>query len=183
MSESPKNTMSMLANRSLLFILMLIGLSYRASSQDMIVTLLSGETNIYPIEDIRSVKFPVNDMQINLNNGTVISIPLGNILSYHFDLGLSALSNPADESVQGLRIYPNPTSDRVQIEYRGKKSSSVTIDILDVSGKLLERLYAGAHDGATTVEWRPRASSISPGHYLCRVQAGDTLVSGKIIVQ
>jgi len=164
----------------LFFAAMLFSLSLPA--QDLIVTLLSGESSNYPVQSIRSMKFPGNTMAINLNNGTTISFNIANIFAYHFDMSVST-EDAADGNRELLKIYPNPASERVQIEYRGKESAHLEIDILDGSGKLITRLYAGPHTGETRVEWNPRAAAIAPGQYLCRMNAGERVFSGKIIVQ
>jgi len=165
------------------YLLMCMAASLYASTsftQDLVLNLLSGETENYPTADIRSIKFPGNNMVITQHDGTLISMDIASISSYGFDLGLSANAGSAAVATV-LKMYPNPASERVQIAYTGRESAVLTVEILDGSGRVVESLYSGSHSSETNLVWHPGA--VARGTYLCRVIASDRVVSGKIIVQ
>ena len=152
-----------------------------AFAQDLVLNLLSGETESYPTEDIRSIKFPGNDMVITQDDGTVISMDIAAVASYEFDMSTVSSDDREGAYGQALKIYPNPASDRVQITYTGRESAALIVDIVDGTGRTVESLYRGGHATETLLVWHPGA--LAKGTYLCRVTAGDRVVTGKIIVQ
>lgn len=156
-------------------------LGNEAKAQDLVLNLLSGETSNYPVDDIRSIKFPANHMVIALHDGTLISTDISTISSYEFDMNPLSASEGEAANVKVLKIFPNPASERVQIAYTGRESTELTVEILDGNGRLIETLYRGGHAAETNALWHPGA--VAKGSYLCRVTAKDRVVTGKIIVQ
>jgi len=166
------------------FILLILGCAAAGSTQaqHLVVNLLSGQTEQYPVSEIRSIKFPTNNMVLYQNDGTMVSWNIADIFNYEFDLTLSASDGALDES-NALKIYPNPSSDRVQIEYTGSETGDVLIEVLDGSGRLTEVVYRGPHAEKTKTNWEIRSSAVAPGIYLCRVSSRNKVITGKIIVQ
>ena len=158
------------------------GVTGTTQAQHLIVNLLSGQSEQYPVSEIRSIKFPANSMVLYQNDGTMVSWNIADIFNYEFDLTLAASDGALDES-NVLKIYPNPSSDRVQIEYTGNETGDVLIEVLDGSGRLIEVLYRGPHAEKTKTSWEIRSSAVAPGTYLCRVSSSSKMVTGKIIVQ
>lgn len=152
--------------------------------QTLVVNFLSEQPEQYAISEIQSIKFASNSMVINQNNGNVISWNIADILNYQFDLSTVSTTDTALDESNALKIYPNPSFDRVQIEYTGNESGDVQIEVLDAKGRLLDVLYRGRHAEKTKAEWDVRSASAAPGTYLCRVIGSNTTaVTGKIIVQ
>ncbi len=149
-------------------------------AQDLVVNLLSGESENYPVGDVRSVTFPGNAMVVNLHNGTIVSFDIADVDTYQFDMNTSIenLTSAADRQL--LTVYPNPAAERVQIAYTGKESDVLMVEILDSTGQLVESLYNGKHWEETRLTWLP--SAVAKGTYLCRVTAQDRVVINKIIV-
>ncbi len=151
--------------------------------QYLVVNLLSGQTEQYAVSEIRSIKFVTNSMVLTQNDGMVITWDIAHILNYEFDLSMLSSDVEFNQS-NALHIYPNPSSDRVQIDYTGREHSPVLIEILDGNGKTIVLLFSGWHEEKTSVSWDIRSASIAPGTYLCRVSSSSSkVVTGKIIVQ
>jgi len=73
----------------------------------------------------------------------------------------------------GIRIYPNPTNNLINI--RQEKASSITIQILDITGKVL--LTKSSTNLLTTVDLK----GLSNGIYIMKVSRGTTVSVQKII--
>jgi hypothetical protein len=65
-------------------------------------------------------------------------------------------------------VYPNPASDRVSIGFRNEIAQKVSIDVLDVSGRIVEQIETrNLPAGIQTIEWN--SSSMPEGTYFVRV--------------
>ena len=77
--------------------------------------------------------------------------------------------------------YPNPFNPTTMINYQIPKSSKITINIYDVSGKLVATLVNGVQDaGKYSVEWK--AGNNALGVYFYRINAGNFTDVKKMIL-
>ena len=66
-------------------------------------------------------------------------------------------------------VYPNPASDRVSIGFHNDAPQRITIDLLDLSGRVVEQIETrNMAAGIQTIDWN--SSHIGAGTYLVRVQ-------------
>jgi hypothetical protein len=75
-----------------------------------------------------------------------------------------------------LHAFPNPFSSELNLEFEMKETSSVSVEIFDVSGKLVQRLddtemNKGQH------RLNLNTSSLKAGVYFIRLQAGQERIS------
>lgn len=75
-----------------------------------------------------------------------------------------------DKGLSSLEIYPNPTSDILNIQTEQKISK---IEILDTSGKLLK---SNSGSGKTI-----NVSNLSKGIYLIKIYADKNIINSKFI--
>ncbi len=75
--------------------------------------------------------------------------------------------------VEHARIYPNPTTDVLQLELRLKASLPLEVQVLDLTGRVVWRRRLGQH---STVNERIALRDLPAGTYLLRVNAGGKLV-------
>lgn len=80
-----------------------------------------------------------------------------------------------------LETYPNPFNPEVTIAYNLPQAGEIAIQIFDIQGKLVQRLYqefqtAGEHKLTFNAE------DLSAGIYLCRLQANDQVKTNKLIL-
>lgn len=104
-------------------------------------------------------------------------------------------SNPSSVKDQSARPavftlaqnYPNPFNPATRIRYSLHASETVTIDVYDVTGRLVNRLAQQFQaPGDYELSWDGRdfqGRSVSSGIYLCRMQAGEFLQNVKMILQ
>lgn len=78
--------------------------------------------------------------------------------------------------------YPNPFNPTTMINYQIPKSAKVTLNIYDISGKLVTTLINGVQDaGKYSVEWK--AGNNASGVYFYRINAGGFTDVKKMILE
>ncbi len=112
----------------------------------------------------------------------VTDLVFGQILKY--DL----LSDAKEAAIvqTSVKAYPNPTTDRVNIEYELARTAPVMLDIFDLSGRRVAGFDEGQKSpGAYSVRWNGTDANGRPatsGMYVYRLTAGSALASGLIQV-
>ena len=106
------------------------------------------------------------------------NVPPNEILSGSFPYNnvVSAEGGPAGAMVAIGTMVPNPAADRARVPFTLQAASDVTLTVFDVLGRKVTTLAqgtyaAGSHDVSLD------ASSLAPGTYVVRLQAGDTVVT------
>jgi hypothetical protein len=93
-----------------------------------------------------------------------------------------------NDPLSGLKagIYPNPFRTETAIRFEMQHDNRVTIDIFNINGQLVSRLYdamigAGTHE----VRWDGSSSAgsrVAEGMYFYRLQAGNEMLTGKLML-
>lgn len=82
---------------------------------------------------------------------------------------------------EALKLYPNPASDYANIEYKLKKSTQVTVQVIDLSGRNVLELNLGTRSGQ--LKERINLDNLSAGTYILRMQAGNQVTTNKLIIR
>lgn len=91
---------------------------------------------------------------------------------------VTAVAAYADGALQ-LSVFPNPVDDPMQVVVKTSERVRISIQLLDSNGRLL---YEGHSAGATRRhEQRIDMGSLSAGTYLIRAQAGERVVTEKVV--
>jgi hypothetical protein len=93
---------------------------------------------------------------------------------------------PVGDSTGELRILPNPMERSAKIRFRLAAESDVQLALYDIAGRLVSRSDLGMlGPGAHSVGWNPcprSGSSVTPGVYFLRLQAGEQRIVRKLVV-
>jgi hypothetical protein len=96
----------------------------------------------------------------------------------------SSISAPVLGLVMSVR--PNPASERIGIFVDATMSDIVTVEVFDLSGRLVRRLYSGrAPAGAIRLEWdrkNDREHRVASGTYFVRAKSLGAAATSKAIV-
>lgn len=79
-----------------------------------------------------------------------------------------------------LNTFPNPFNNSVNFEYDLKQPSTVQITIYSHLGKLVDLIQQNQFQGKQQVTWD--ASDQAPGMYYFRLESGDQVASGKLLL-
>ncbi len=68
-------------------------------------------------------------------------------------------------------VYPNPFTDRLNLKFELAKAGEVTVELMDINGRLLDRQAINAKAGAnnSTIE---SFGSLKAGVYFARISNG-----------
>jgi hypothetical protein len=85
-----------------------------------------------------------------------------------------------------MSAFPNPANGGTTLSFTLPQRESVSLTIYDVSGRLVARIEAGSREaGPHEIPWDGRSTSgaeVATGMYLCRLDAGAYLATGKVTV-
>jgi len=89
------------------------------------------------------------------------------------------------ENIETLKsdvvVYPNPFSDKISWNFGTRKSEKITLQIFDLTGKLVhDSGTINALAGEQKIEWNP-ASNVIAGTYIYKIKIGSLDKVGKII--
>ena len=154
--------------------------SYIAQAQNQLtVTLTNGQTDAFNVSDIRSIKFINNTMNITENNGSQSSWSIDDISEYSFK-GTNSIDQTTGSTNDHFRIFPNPTLDKLSMEYWSPQESKISIELLDLNGKLVRSIFDGMHQGKQTYTW---TKDLPSGIYICRIISKYKNISKPFVIQ
>ena len=84
-----------------------------------------------------------------------------------------------NENVFGVKLYPNPATDAVSIDYNVANASDVTIELTDLAGKTIATVNNTANAGVNTVSFNTEA--LSTGVYNVVISTDNGTVTEKFI--
>jgi hypothetical protein len=105
------------------------------------------------------------------------------------DINLIEIINPGVEehAVENhangvLTVTPNPFRDQTTIKLSLKERAGLQLDLVDVSGRVIDRVYAGQRaSGTHSIMYTPR-SSIPAGQYILRLYMDGTTRTQKLTI-
>jgi hypothetical protein len=89
--------------------------------------------------------------------------------------------NNIDNYVSNIVTYPNPSTDNISIELTAQKSSTIKLQLVDVTGKLINEVNAGVIQG--NYKHTINTTNIAKGIYFLKVSANDAVEVKKIVIQ
>jgi hypothetical protein len=81
----------------------------------------------------------------------------------------------------GVRILPNPNSGDFHVEFKSSESGPATLTLLDMQGRLLQRMETVLHQAVTDVHFEN--PDLDKGIYQLVVRTESGSVTYKVIVQ
>jgi hypothetical protein len=94
--------------------------------------------------------------------------------------GLRSLFIPDKE--EKLSLYPNPARDQLKIEFHSDNLASPEIQIIDLTGKVVEKFDRKMNQDQDIFKVELDISTLQPGVYFVKVIQGDSLFSKKLMV-
>jgi len=164
-----------------LLIISLLGIISFSKAQDLVVTLTNGNVESFPVGDIQSIKFGAEDMMLYELNGTTNTWNIDDIDNYAFD-GQANVEESMNIAANNLKLYPNPSSDQVTINYSSTISGNIAISVFDMNGKQVENIYSGEHNTETEMVWNAKQNNPS-GKYLIKITTENKILTKSVIIQ
>jgi len=108
----------------------------------------------------------------------VIEIGYANTSSlWRIDFPKALSSSLSENDNANIRVYPNPFTDHLQIEFNKSYSNNSIVKIFDVTGRCVDEKFINASNSMATLSM----SALSSGTYILQIQMGDDLVRRKVM--
>ncbi len=88
------------------------------------------------------------------------------------------LVNP--QQINSLRMYPNPASQNVTIEFQAVERSKTTFSLIDMAGRIW--MVEEANLATGPVQHRLSLPKLPKGNYIIKINHGDRIINRKLIV-
>mgnify|MGYP000076587784 CR=1 FL=1 len=81
-------------------------------------------------------------------------------------------------------IYPNPTSDKLFIEFENQEAMDIEIVVYNSAmGTVAELLNDRQEAGVHQLEWNANRSEVTPGTYFIMIKSGDKVKLEKVVIE
>jgi hypothetical protein len=114
-------------------------------------------------------------------------IPASNIIPFSTTAGRGVAAASSTATATGnsltrtaLSVFPNPFSSNATIEFNTLKTGTVTVELFNLQGQLVRKLYAGEATGGTPQRVSLNAPGLSTGIYLVRLTTGNEVVNQRV---
>lgn len=143
-------------------------------------------TESYGLADVSSIKFEGAEMQINLLNATTLSWNTSVIEYFDYEESVASVDHESASFVNGYNVYPNPSMGEVHIEFEPESNQMLVVDIFNIDGEQVIRLFEGKLNKAVSRFTWNRSNSqgklVSAGIYICRIGTEKHSVSRIVII-
>ena len=85
------------------------------------------------------------------------------------------------EDLNNIKIYPTIVNNKLSIEINASKNSSINIELIDISGKLVQKLYNGEIKEKDIFKKEFKINDLSKGIYFIKLNSLNTNASFKIV--
>ncbi len=158
-----------------------------AQGQNVHFNFTDGTQQSYALQDVRKKTFSPSAISLHLTDGTIYSWNYDVVGNYIYEEQVGTGIGESAVALTPMRVYPNPTTGRLSVEYALEAETSVTIELRDMQGRAIRQMELGAQPaGQHTAQWdgtdaqgRPAAA----GTYLCRVITPRVQMSRTFIIQ
>ncbi|MCH2214408.1 MAG: T9SS type A sorting domain-containing protein [Flavobacteriales bacterium] len=142
----------------------------------------NGDMVRVPVFDLRQQKLPPWN---SANSGVVYAGTHGRgVLRTNFlEVPLSTEDIESEQPlVDGLRVFPNPVTDRASISFDLGQSADVEMFIYSIDGRLIEAFQEQRVGAGTNRQVDFDASNYAIGQYIVQLRVGDLWTSAKFVV-
>lgn len=86
------------------------------------------------------------------------------------------------EILNYIEVFPNPAANSLTLNYNLKSSGKVKVDLLDISGRLVESAFEGNKPAGAHTQ-KMQVNNLAPGIYFVRLSVNGEQVTRKLVVQ
>jgi photosystem II stability/assembly factor-like uncharacterized protein len=128
-----------------------------------------------PLPEAREVFALIETSQGFILAGTA---PNGDVFRHAVPGAAPEAGNP---SALRLRLWPNPAAGSVTVALETPAPGRVVLDLLDPSGRRIQRLLSTSSGGREVLRWSP-GEDLSAGLYIVRLRYGDQVRTRKLVL-
>jgi len=173
--------------------------SYDCGNNWGFIGLLTGPL-LQSVSDFRTSEFiPTNESEwkhVDIKLGSVLKSKENVLIRFQFTSGggnnifidnvnIQSLTGIEDiESLQSIRVYPNPVDDVLNIDFSGSDVNMSKMQVRDISGKVVKSINASELAYSNNGLFQLNVSDFSPGFYLIQITSeGNQSLTKKFVVR
>lgn len=146
---------------------------YSPSTLTPLVKLINHNVNIWEV-GVYYMNYQVTDP----SNNTSLMVTRPVFVNYPPNCQVTYLANPSTNLKDGVKMFPNPTSGKLTMNYNLANNSPVTVEVSSLDGKQLFSTTLKGGFGGTVID----LSKYSNGIYMVRLVNENQVVTEKIQV-
>jgi len=136
----------------------------------------------YALADIDNITFTGDILNLELNDGTIISRNISTIEKFQyrdFNVGIGEMLDIIEDI--NLKLYPNPNKGEFQISYSLLSAENIQINILNQNGTLVKEVFNGENE-IGDYNLNINLDDLASGVYICQFYIGQSSISKQIIL-
>jgi hypothetical protein len=158
-----------------------------AQGQNVHFSFTDGTQQSYALQDVRKATFTADVMNVHLTDGTVYSWNVSTIDHYEYDELVTTGSDLQNSTLAPMKVYPNPTTGSLAVEYALESDATVHFEVRDLQGRTVHQVELGLQTaGPYIAQWDGLGAdgrAIAAGTYLCRIVTQRMQMSRTFIIQ
>ena len=124
---------------------------------------------------------PIPGSRLSPYQPSIVSSPIApNIGTTNAAPGIN--NTPLNAPAATLDAYPNPFSSVTTLQYYPEESGLATIEVFDLTGRPVQRLFSGQVEAGRSRSFSFKASGLSNGTYIVRLKTKTKTLTRKIIL-
>ena len=136
----------------------------------------------YALADIDNITFTGDILNLELNDGTIISRNINTIEKFQYNnvnVGIKDMLGIIEEI--SLKLYPNPNEGEFQISYSLLSAENIQINILSQNGTLVKEVFNGENE-IGDYNLNINLDDLASGVYICQFYIGQSSISKQVIL-
>ena len=136
----------------------------------------------YALADIDNITFTGDILNLELNDGTIISRNINTIEKFQYsnaNVGIKDMLGIIEEI--SLKLYPNPNKGEFQISYSLLSAENIQINILSQNGTLVKEVFNGENE-IGDYNLNINLDDLASGVYICQFNMGQSSISKQVVL-
>ena len=151
-------------------------------AQDLYIQFNSGISVNYSLSTVDRITFSATDMQVHLSSSSMQSYGMDSISYYNYQPTTTGVETANAASTKQLKLFPNPTNGKVQLNFILEEASEVQIMLYSLSGQRLLIKNQSASAGVQNLTLDLKAAGIKSGVYFVELRSKKDRFINKMIV-
>ena len=151
----------------------------QAQQQKLYVKTTKGTETSFSLDGIRKLTFPARTISIAQTDGKTEVFPFQEVRYLNFTPGFTGINSLDLQDNTSLALFPNPVDDELTVRIQSDISEMVTIQIIDMHGKIVYRETGRTVNGPN--QFNIKLSDLPGGLYVCCINNGRRMTTGRFL--
>lgn len=163
-------------------LLVLFALNANAQDKSIAFTDTNGVANVYALTDVSKINFIGDMVNLTLTDGSTFSWDMTLVSSLRYQDEVTGVNEGAiaDLNSLALSLYPNPTSDQIELKYTLINPSLIDVQLFDLNGAVVANIFNGnqvSGDHQLQIDLK----DLNKGIYVCQIEGEGFVVTKQIV--